>query len=345
MNKTQFEFPPCPECGTNGPIQNDITGTKFCNNENCNVWFYWDNGCVHHEGKNTKEIWPNFFIVGAQKSGTTSMFHYLRLNPKIFLSPIKEPAYFSKYRGSVPFKHKAPTKEQYLELFQNVKNQSVIGEISTPYLFDPDSAKNIYNTIPTAKIIIILRDPIERAYSRYLENRWNSNLPTFGEEIRKGIDILNNEYPDPADNILYCGLYYEQVKRYLETFGEKNVKILTYEEIFPKNINEKVTEILEFLGITELHDFEETNHTSYYTPRGEKFLTNPFVKKFAYAFVPENLRIFAYKKIRNKDHKKPQMDMEDRKFLKKFYSEDSKKLQQLLKRPLPWSVFDDEKSV
>ena len=56
MNKTQFEFPPCPECGTNGPIQNDITGTKFCNNENCNVWFYWDNGCVHHEGKNTKEI-------------------------------------------------------------------------------------------------------------------------------------------------------------------------------------------------------------------------------------------------------------------------------------------------
>ena len=43
MNKTQFEFPPCPECGTNGPIQNDITGTKFCNNENCNVWFYFEN--------------------------------------------------------------------------------------------------------------------------------------------------------------------------------------------------------------------------------------------------------------------------------------------------------------
>ena len=64
--------------------------------------------------------WPNFFIVGAQKSGTTSMYHYLRKNPKIFLSPIKEPAYFSQYRGSIPFKEHSPTKEQYLELFQNV---------------------------------------------------------------------------------------------------------------------------------------------------------------------------------------------------------------------------------
>ena len=164
--KTKFEFPLCSECGTQGPTQNDITGTKYCENENCNVWFYWKEGCVHHKGKNNKEIWPNFLIVGAQKSGTTSLFHYLRRHPKIFLSPIKEPAYFSKYRGSVPFKNKKPTKEQYLELFQNVKDESAIGEVSTPYLFDQDSATNIYKTIPNAKIIIILRDPTERAYSR-----------------------------------------------------------------------------------------------------------------------------------------------------------------------------------
>ena len=70
--KTKLEFPFCSECGTRGPTQNDITGTKYCESENCNVWFYWKEGCVHHKGKNNKEIWPNFLIVGAQKSGTTS---------------------------------------------------------------------------------------------------------------------------------------------------------------------------------------------------------------------------------------------------------------------------------
>jgi hypothetical protein len=334
-----FDFPLCPECGKHGPVQNDIVDTKYCKNENCNIWFYWNNGGVHHKGKNTKEIWPNFFIVGAQKSGTTSMYNYLRLHPKIFLSPIKEPAYFSKFRGSVPFKTKSPTKEQYLELFQNANDKPIIGEVSTPYLFDQDSASSIYKTIPDAKIIIILRDPIERAYSRYLENRWDSNLPSFGEEIRKGIDVLNKQYLDPADNILFCGLYYKQVKRYIETFGEKNVKIFIYEEIFPNNIKEKVKEILEFLGTTEFHDFEETNYFGYYTPRGKTFLSNTLVKKFAYTFVPENLRIFLYKKIRNKDNKKPKMNTEDRTFLHQFYFDDVSKLQCLLKRQLPWSIL------
>ena len=61
MTETKFKFPSCPECNITGPVQNDIIGTKFCKDKNCNVWFYWNDGCVHHEGKNTKEIWPNFF--------------------------------------------------------------------------------------------------------------------------------------------------------------------------------------------------------------------------------------------------------------------------------------------
>ena len=67
---------------------------------------------------------------------------------------------------------------------------------------------------------------------------------------------------------------------------------------------------------------------------------NALVKKIAYTFVPENLRAFAYKKIRNKDHVKPEMDMDDRKFLNEFYLDDVLKLQQLLRRSLPWSILD-----
>ena len=100
-------------------------------------------------------------------------------------------------------------------------------------------------------------------------------------------------------------------------------------------------ELLEFLGIKELHDFEETNYFGYYTPRGEKLLTNSLVRKFAYTFVPENLRIFLYKKIRNKDNKKPQMNAEDKIFLKNFYLNDCKKLEKLLNRSLPWSLLID----
>ena len=109
------------------------------------------------------ETWPNFFIVGAPKSGTTSLYEYLKQIPQVYMSPVKEPHYFSK--SIVPDNHflkPIRDKKKYLNLFEGAKNEIAIGEASPTYLADPEAPKLIHELVPNAHIIIILRDPIER---------------------------------------------------------------------------------------------------------------------------------------------------------------------------------------
>ena len=115
--------------------------------------------------ENRIENLPNFFIVGAAKSGTTSLAEYLKQHPEIFMSEFKEPHYFlpegamaSNYYG---------TWDNYMSLFKDVRNEKAIGEASTGYLYYPESARMIINRIPDAKIIISLRNPVEMAFSLY----------------------------------------------------------------------------------------------------------------------------------------------------------------------------------
>ena len=106
---------------------------------------------------------PNFFIVGAARSGTTSMWEYLKQHPDIFMPEgfaYKEPSYFCNLYGYNDF-------NLYLELFAGVKEEKAVGEASTPYLTSPESAAWIREVYPAAKIIILLRNPVDRAYSMY----------------------------------------------------------------------------------------------------------------------------------------------------------------------------------
>src|SRR5918992_1601997 len=115
-----------------------------------------------------EEIWPNFFIVGAQKAATTSLYHYLKNIPGVYMSKVKEPSYFApNYVRPDPGRFLRDKKE-YLRLFKNARGYIAVGEASPSYLWDPDAPKLIHQTVPHARIIMILRDPIERAYSRYL---------------------------------------------------------------------------------------------------------------------------------------------------------------------------------
>ena len=120
------------------------------------------------------EKWPNFFIVGAPRAGTTSLYAYLSQIPGIYMSPVKEPEFFSPNRSTNDDLIPIVNKNDYLTLFKNVKDELLIGEASTCYLEDPDSPKLIYNKVADAYIIILLRDPIERAYSHYLMHRRNN---------------------------------------------------------------------------------------------------------------------------------------------------------------------------
>jgi len=291
------------------------------------------------------EKWPNLFIVGAPKAGTTSLHEYLKNIPGIFMSEVKEPYYFCK--TMIPIDHYVTPiidRKKYLALFEKSKNEKIVGESSVWYLSDPDASSLIYQQVPSAKIIILLRDPVERAFSHYLmlEGRKQFKSSSFHEQIQKEIrDGLDYKTPNIRLN---AGLYYDDIIRFLEIFGRNQVKIIIFEE-FIVNTKEILNDILEFLDVSiSLKKFEPQKHNpaviSKY-PLVNEFLNISFVSKLRQKLIPEqtqrNIKKKLFKDLRN-EYK---MTSEDREFLKKYYNEDVKKLSTFLDKKLPWPNYSD----
>jgi hypothetical protein len=178
--------------------------------------------------------WPNFFIVGAANSGTTSLYTYLNQHPEVFLPALKEPHYFSQIRPAYEQRYMRPyvtDETAYLQLFRKAGGYKAIGEASTSYLSDPEALRRIRDMVPNARIIIILRDPVERAHSHYLMDvrEGRQNLPFFAALQ----DDWNRKDKGWGVSQLYVelGMYAEQVKRYLRAFGPEQVIILMFEEL------------------------------------------------------------------------------------------------------------------
>jgi len=286
--------------------------------------------------------WPNFFIVGAPKAGTTSIYNYLKNIPGIFMSPEKEPNYFSK--KNIPDDHPIipiRDKKKYLQLFKGVKDEKIIGEASPTYLADPEAPKLIHEACPDAKILISLRDPVERAFSHFLMVKGVGRVKTsFREHIEKEI---SHELPDGITNIgLYGNRYFENIKRYFDIFGRNQVNVIVFEEMIdkPRII---INSILDFLEL-------DVNHNEFddkvYNPHAESrkitqpFLTNIKVRKFIKSgIMPLSTRKFLREKVFFKSQSKPTMESSDRKLLVQFYYDDVQKLKELLRRNLPWMDF------
>jgi len=98
---------------------------------------------------------PNFFIVGAPRAATTTLYDYLKRTEGIFMSPKKEPHYFSQSISTKQAPHAIRDKKKYLSLFKNVQNEKAVGEASASYLWDPLAPKLIHHHVPNAKIIIM----------------------------------------------------------------------------------------------------------------------------------------------------------------------------------------------
>jgi len=136
------------------------------------------------------EKWPNFFLVGTPKAGTTSLYEYLKNIPGIYMSPIKEPNYFSVNTIPENFQTKPiRDKETYLKLFEKVSNEKIIGEASAHYLSDQDAPSLIHQIVPHANILISLRDPVERVFSHYLMLFTTGHAePSFKLQLKKELE-------------------------------------------------------------------------------------------------------------------------------------------------------------
>jgi len=239
------------------------------------------------------EIWPNFFIVGAPKAGTTSLYEYFKGIPGIFMSPIKEPNYFSV--GIIPNNyHIKPIrdKKKYLELFHNVNDEKIIGESSPGYLQDPKAPYLIHDVIPNAKILISLRDPVERLYSNFLMSKKQGWFKlSFHEEIKKG---LNGDYDKRFPFLrLSAGKYSESINRYIEIFNKKQVKIIIFEQ-WIKNPKKIIDEVLEFLEVKHsLENFQKVQHNPFSVSRGtvaQYILRSQSIKKISGIIIPSKIK-------------------------------------------------------
>lgn len=175
---------------------------------------------------------PNFFIVGAPKAGTTFLSYYLSQHPDIFMSEVKEPNYFSRIQKQGP-SIVYDDEDKYLQLFTKSKGESIIGEASTTYLYFKGTEDRIYNFNKEARILISLRNPVERAYSHYLMDR-----DKYGREKYPVNKVLLDEKYIPmygfhgelVNPYIYPSKYFNHVRRYIKKFGRKKVKILLFEE-------------------------------------------------------------------------------------------------------------------
>lgn len=221
-----------------------------------------------------KSVIPGFFIVGAAKSGTTALYNYFEQHPEVYMSPIKEPNHFASdiniallrpsalirlkalhidnfLRGNMKNKiHRAyiTDRSQYLSLFRFVTNEKQTGEASPAYLYSKTAAKAIYEYNSNAKIIIILRDPAERAFSHYLMDR---KLAFTDKSFEDALEEDNQFTPrtwGATSLYLDLGEYYEQVKRYYDVFPKENIMVLLNEEL-QQNPLETISQLYRFIGV------------------------------------------------------------------------------------------------
>jgi Sulfotransferase domain len=288
-------------------------------------------------------VWPNLFIAGAPRCGTSSLHSYLQAIPGIYMSRIKEPNFFSRYviGDEHPMVKPIRDESRYLELFSAAGDAQVIGEASPNYLEDPEAPALIDRTVPGAKVIASLRDPVERLYSHYLMMRNNRRgMGSFMSEIEHGLENQINR--SMAVLAPATGLYSRHVQRYRAVFGEERFLVLIFEE-WRADVPRTLRRILAFLGIDhEIRDFSEPPQRRFSEARGplvRYLFGNRRISRASESLIPYRLR----KLIRNaflvKHVPKPPMEPEAREFLIDYYREDVAQLEAMLGRQLPWRNF------
>lgn len=291
---------------------------------------------------------PDFLIIGAAKAGTTSLYYYLKEHPQIFMSGFKEPNFFSfdgakdSHLGDQAYKQirsRAVTDfTAYQALFEQTSSAIAVGEASTYYLHFETAAARIRRHIPHVKMICILRDPAERAYSAFLMRKRENEEPC--RDLLQAIQDKDTRIRNGWDEYIKPGFYWQHLSRFLEKFSPAQLKIYLYEELNFETLR-VVRELYRFLGVDESF---VPNISARYNVSGipRKPLLHALTKSYPAwdvigRFLPTGMQRFlvtraTHVKSRNLD--RPGLPQQIRHELIALYREDIMKLQQLIQRDL-----------
>ena len=277
---------------------------------------------------------PNLLIVGAAKSGTTSLHNYLNQHPDIFMCSPKEPHFLiNKDIGEQRIHKGVIDLKDYEDLFMEKDHLKYRGESSVMYLSFPEIAiKNIKHYLADdVKIIIMLRNPVERAYSGYqhvrrynmMENLSFEDALELGEERYQDVKNLT-----PASRYLELGNYYNQVNLFKKGFD--NIHIVIYDD-YKSNFNEELNKIFDYLGVIRITINTEQRYMvggwEWKSNRIKKLMMQQNLLKLVLRFIipVKSLRQYIRAKFQKVNMKKVgAINPETEKWLKEYYKQDGK---------------------
>ena len=289
---------------------------------------------------------PNFIIIGAMKAATTSLYTYIKQHPDIFMTKVKEPMFFNNFNQNTDFKvlgnksKKVNSLLDYFSMFSSVKNESAIGEASPAYIYNENAPHLIKEHLPDVKIIAILRQPTDRAYSNFLHTKRadRENVNSFEQAIKIEKERISDNW-SPLYHYIQKGFYSVQLKRYYNLFPKENIKVYLFEDVV-KNPKETLKDIFKFLNVDENIEIDVSKKSNVSgTPKGilgfilKKMRYYNLMPKFAISdYLPTFMVNLLFKSVYKNTEK---LDSVLRKELTdKYYREEILKLEKLIDRDL-----------
>jgi hypothetical protein len=203
---------------------------------------------------------PTYVVLGAAKAGTTALHHYLGQHPDVYASPRKETNFFCYWQDRSDYYEPFPqsgleritTSEQYLSLFAGASGQRALGEASPWYLFHPEAPHRLHSFLPDARLLVILRDPVERAYANFGHNVRDGKEPYPIDDFEGALDDERTRLDAGWHPLVFAyrdmGFYAAQLKRYLAHFPREQVEILLFDD-FTRDPQQVVSRAFSFVGV------------------------------------------------------------------------------------------------
>jgi len=294
---------------------------------------------------------PNFLIIGAAKSGTTSLYHYLRQHPAVFMPEVKEPRFFAyaenppamKGPGDVRTNETAGavyTLADYRQLFAGATTETAIGEASPNYLYSETAPRLIREHIPNVQLIAVLRNPIDRAYSHFLHlvRSGREPLRDFGAALDAEAERIASGW-EWSWHYKQMGFYHTQLTRYLEYFDRDQLTVYLFED-FKADPIDLTQDIFRVLGVDDAFvpdtsmRYEKSGVPK--SDRFQRFLLNPdnWLRRLSRYLIPEPVRERILIRMKNVNLSKPPLPSDVRAQLVEAYREDILRLQELIDRDL-----------
>ncbi|WP_193369755.1 sulfotransferase domain-containing protein [Pelagibius marinus] len=281
---------------------------------------------------------PNFFIVGAAKSGTTSMQMYLGQHPEIAMPQKREPIFFG--RDLTSHTKRTVAIEDYLGIFSGCGPEKIVGEKTVWYLYSKTAADEISEFDRNAKILIMLRNPVEMVHSLHRQFLSTGNEDTRSFDKALGLEeerAAGRGVPRAAhfpEGLLYSQvpLYCDQVARYFRAFGKEQVQVIIFDE-FSSNTAEAYFRTLAFLGVRETYVPRFVTYNKKRKPRLKGLDRIGKSPSSPLRLLPASLR-WRLHQINRVEEKAPPMSPITRASLQQLFRPDVERLSELLDRDL-----------